>query len=123
MRSRTLVSVLVAIAALSVGVRTQNEPVYEVGKDVTAPVLVKSVRAVYTKEAIAQRIEGSVVLDTIVQSDGKVGEVKVVQSLDPVFGLDQEAVKAVKQYEFKPGTKDNKPVAVRVKIQVTFTLK
>ena len=37
--------------------------------------------------------------------------------------LDELAVTALKQSEFKPGTKDDKPVAVRVVVESTFTLK
>ena len=51
------------------------------------------------------------------------GEVKVTRSLDAAFGLDQPAVKAMKRWTFKPGTKDGKPVPVRVSVEMTFTLK
>ena len=45
-------------------------------------------------------------------TDGTVGETaKVIQSLDAKFGLDDEAVKASKQWLFKPATKDGKPVS------------
>jgi TonB family protein len=47
----------------------------------------------------------------------------VVQSLDSEYGLDDEAVKALKQWEFEPGTKDGAPVAVRVDVEMTFKLK
>jgi len=46
----------------------------------------------------------------------------VVRSLDPTFGLDAQAVIAARQWIFKPGTKDGQPVAVRVMIEMTFTL-
>jgi TonB family protein len=69
------------------------------------------------------RIEGSVELEVVVKSDGKVGDVKVVKSLDALYGLDDNAVKAMKQWEFKPGTKDGKAVAVRVHVMMTFSLK
>ena len=101
----------------------QNDVVYRPGDGVTLPALVKSVKANYTNEAMQQRIEGTVTLDTVVRADGAVGDVTVAKSLDSVYGLDNEAVKAVKQYEFKPGTKDGKPVAVLVQIAVSFSLK
>ena len=68
-------------------------------------------------------IEGEVVLDVVVKSDGAVGDVKVTQSLDAVYGLDQEAIKAMKQWQFKPGMKDGRAVAVRVEVKMRFTLK
>jgi TonB family protein len=47
--------------------------------------------------------------------------VEVLRSLDG--DLDQQAVAALKQWEFKPGTHDGKPVAVRISCELTFTLK
>ena len=48
---------------------------------------------------------------------------QVTQSLDTQFGLDAQAVKAAKQWLFKPGMKAGKPVAVQISIELTFTLK
>ena len=55
-------------------------------------------------------------------SDGTVGEVTVLRSLDATFGLDAQAVLAVKQWVFNPGMKDGLAVAVRVRIEMTFSL-
>ena len=55
--------------------------------------------------------------------DGRVGDAKIVRSLDTEYGLDQEALKAAKQWRFVPGTKDGHPVAVLVTLEMTFTLK
>jgi TonB family protein len=52
-----------------------------------------------------------------------VGQVQVVRSLDPTFGLDQEAVKAVRRWRFRPGTRFGQPVPVLVEIELTFTLR
>jgi TonB family protein len=46
-----------------------------------------------------------------------------VRSLDSTFGLDQEAIKAAKQWRFRPGTRFGEPVAVLVTIELTFTLR
>jgi TonB family protein len=58
-----------------------------------------------------------------VLEDGTVGEVTVTQSLDKEYGLDDEAVKALNQWIFELGTKDKKPVAVRIDVEMSFTLK
>jgi TonB family protein len=63
-----------------------------------------------------------VVMTAVVREDGTVGEVTITQSLDTKFGLDAEAVKAAKQWTFKPGMKDRKPVAVLVTIEIAFSL-
>jgi protein TonB len=101
----------------------QDTTVYSAGDGVSLPVVTRQVAPHYTAEAMQNRIEGSVELSAVVLAAGTVGEVKVVQSLDAMYGLDDQAVKAMKQWEFKPGTKDGKAVAVRVSVKMAFTLK
>jgi len=90
---------------------------------VTLPQPTRQVKAQYTAEAMRQMIEGDVLLGVVVKADGSVGAVDVKESLDSVYGLDANAVKAMKEWAFKPGTKDGKPVAVRVDVKMKFTLK
>jgi TonB family protein len=97
--------------------------VYTPGQSVVAPRLVREVKPQYTAEARAKKIQGRIELDAVVLEDGTVGDVKVTQSLDAVYGLDEEAVKAMKQWVFEPGQKDGKPVPVRVNVEMTFNLK
>jgi TonB family protein len=58
-----------------------------------------------------------------VKPDGSVGDVKVVRSLDSTFGLDHEAMKAARDWRFRPGMRQGEPVAVLVTIELTFTLR
>ena len=106
-------------------VHAQEAPrVYTTADDgVTLPVLATSVRPQYTSAAMDRRIEGTVLLECVVHDDGKVGEIAIKESLDSMYGLDAQAVNALSEWTFKPGTKDGKPVAVRVQINLTFTLK
>jgi TonB family protein len=55
--------------------------------------------------------------------DGTVGDVRVTKSLDPIFGLDQEAIKAARGWRFAPGTRQGQPVPVLVTIELSFTLR
>jgi protein TonB len=64
-----------------------------------------------------------VLLEAVIRADGTVGSVEVVQSLDPHNGLDDEAIKAAKQWRFEPGTRDGKPVPVLVTIELSFFLR
>ena len=57
------------------------------------------------------------------KDDGSVGDVAVAQSLDSMYGLDNEAVKAAKQWRFSPAEKDGKPIAMRIQLEMTFALK
>jgi len=114
--------VAACVVALSLTPVAAQE-VYKVGNGVSAPVPIRQIKADYTQEAQAQRIEGAVTLDAVVTADGAVGDVKVAKSLDSVFGLDKAAVTAMKEWKFRPGMKDGKAVAVQVAVQMTFTLK
>jgi TonB family protein len=69
------------------------------------------------------KVQGVVWLECVVLPDGSVGDVRVSRSLDPVFGLDQEAVKAARQWRFMPGSKQGEPVPVLITIELTFTLR
>ena len=69
------------------------------------------------------KIQGEVLLECVVQPDGTVGNIRVVRSLDSAFGLDQEAIKAARQWRFVPGTTKGEPVAVLVTIAIAFTLR
>ena len=55
--------------------------------------------------------------------DGLVGDVRITKSLDRIFGLDEEALRAAKQWLFIPGTRFGQPVPVLVVIELTFTLR
>ena len=123
MRRLILVAVLAVFAGPATLVGQTDSTIYSPGDSVTLPSVVKGVNPTYTSEARDQRIEGVVVLSCVVRPDGRVTDIAVTQSLDAVFGLDKNAVEALGQWEFKPGTKDNKPVAVKIAVQMNFTLK
>ena len=93
------------------------------GAGVTAPRVLREAKPQYTPEALANRIEGAVGLQAVVLPDGTVGDVQVTKSLDRTYGLDDEAIKAAKQWRFEPGTREGAPVPVLVAIEMTFTLK
>jgi len=96
--------------------------VYRVGNGVTPPVPVYKPEPEYSEEARKAKYQGEVTLSVIIDKDGKIapGSIQVVHSLG--LGLDEQAIKAVSQWRFKPGTKDGKPVAVQAAISVNFRL-
>ena len=87
------------------------------------PTVIREKKAEYTPEARRAKIEGNVVLEGVVMADGTLGAMRVVKSLDTTYGLDEQAIKAAKEWRFTPGTKDGKPVPVKVTIEMTFTLR
>jgi TonB family protein len=96
---------------------------YREGNGVSSPVLIRDFKPNYTGEAMRARIQGMVVMDAIVLSDGSVGPVRITKSLDSTFGLDQEAIATVKKWRFKPGLLRGEPVPVMIVIEMTFTLR
>ncbi len=94
--------------------------VYKPGDGVEAPEMLKDVKPMYTADAKRAGIQGKVVMDCVVLPDGRVGDVRVTRKLDP--GLDGEAVKALKQWRFRPGHKDGKAVPVQISVEMPFTL-
>ena len=114
---------LLALAFAVVAAGAQDSTIYTPGNGVSLPQATKQVKADYTEAAKANRIVGTVMLDVVVLSDGAVGDVTVSKSLDATYGLDESAVAAMKQWAFRPGMKDGKPVAVRVNVEIAFTLR
>jgi TonB family protein len=91
------------------------------GAGIDPPTLVREVRPVYTDEARRQRIEGDVILEIVVRSDGSVGSIRVKRSLGG--GLDQRAIDAVRQWRFNPARRHGTPVDVAVEVAVGFKLR
>ena len=74
----------------------------------------------YSKDAREAKVEGTVVLKFILTAEGKPHDIKVIKSLRS--DLDQKAIDAVNKWKFEPATKDGKPVAVQLMVQVDFRL-
>ncbi len=96
---------------------------YRPGNGVTVPRVLREVKPQYTSDAMRAKVQGVVLLECVVRPDGSVGDVQILRSLDGVFGLDQEAIKAAKQWRFAPGTRLGEPVPVLVTIELQFTLR
>jgi TonB family protein len=97
--------------------------VYQPGNGVTTPRLIREVKPAYTSDAMRAKVQGIVLLQCIVRPDGTVSDIQVLRSLDSVFGLDQEAIKAARQWRFAPGTRMGQPVSVQITIELQFTLR
>ncbi len=93
------------------------------GNGVSWPMLVREVKPNYTADAMRARVEGVVELEIVVLADGSVGRIRVVRSLDGRFGLDEEALKAVRMWRFDPAKQQGRAVAVRVPVEVSFWLR
>jgi TonB family protein len=74
----------------------------------------------YSDAARKAKINGSVIVAVAINEEGGVDDVKILRSLG--YGLDQNAVAAARQNKFTPATKDGKPVAVQLNMEMTFKL-
>lgn len=102
--------------------QTAGSGVLRPGAGVTAPRLLREVKPNYTGDALRARIQGVVSMECVIEPDGTVGPVRVIRSLDTAFGLDEEAIRTVKQWRFEPGKKDGTPVRVVITVEMSFTL-
>jgi periplasmic protein TonB len=95
--------------------------VFRVGGGVSPPSVISRVEPQYSEDARKARYQGTVILEAIVRRDGTVDILRVVRSLG--FGLDENAIQALKQWRFRPGTRNGVPVDVSLNIEVNFNLR
>jgi TonB family protein len=100
--------------------RSAGEKIYHIGNGVSAPVLIHSVDAEFTKKAKHAKYQGVAVVACVVDTDGLPRDVHTTRKL--AMGLDEKALEAVRQYRFKPAMFNGKPVPVAIKIEVNFHL-
>ncbi|MCK4694110.1 MAG: energy transducer TonB, partial [Candidatus Cloacimonetes bacterium] len=97
---------------------TKEWTIYEV-----EPFPIKQITPIYPEFAKRSGIEGEVFLKVEVFEDGSVGAIRVLKSLmSGPGGLDEAAIKAVRQWEFEPAKSGGQPIAVWVTFSVTFSL-
>jgi len=96
--------------------------VYRPGGAVSAPRLIEQVNPHYTSDALRDKIQGTVVLEAIVERNGRASHLRVLSSLDR-GGLDEEAMAAVVKWRFEPGRLAGEPVDVLVTIMVDFWIR
>ena len=97
------------------------DQVLQVGGSLVPPVAIHMANPKYSKEAREAKFSGQVVVSIIVGTDGEPHNVHILRGVG--MGLDEEAMKAVKQYKFKPAMQNGKPVAVYVNVQVNFQIR
>jgi len=73
----------------------------------------------YSGQARKAKVEGTVVLQVVVTTDGRATNVMIVK--DPGNGLGMQAIESVREWKFKPALgPDGRPVAVICPVEVTF---
>lgn len=75
----------------------------------------------YPKEAKKQGIEGKVFVQFIIDKEGRIDKVRVVQGIGG--GCDEEAVRVIKMLpDFTPGMSDGEPIDISMVLPITFRL-
>ena len=89
-------------------------------RSMTPPKLIHSVDPEYTPEALAGRIEGTVVLQAIIGLKGEVTNASVLSPLPG--GLGVKALEAVKHWHYQPGSMDTVDIPILTTVDVLFRL-
>ena len=87
---------------------------------ISAPTVIKRVEPRYTDEAREERLVGTVILQTVIQTNGTADIVKVVKPLP--FGLTESALEALQEWRFKPAVRNGKEIPVAANIEVAFNI-
>ena len=90
-----------------------------VGGDIKEPKKIKDVKPVYPEAAKSAGIQGIVIIETVIGTDGAVNEAKVLRSVPE---LDRAAIDAVMQWKYTPTLLNGKAVEVIMTVTVTFSL-
>src|SRR2546421_8131277 len=72
----------------------------------------------YTKEARNADFQGVVVVEAVIELDGRLSNLKIIKS--PGLGLDQKVLETLARWKCKPATRDGKPVRTSVPIEIGF---
>lgn len=94
--------------------------VYEPGPAIKSPKLIHYVEPEFSADSKEAYVEGVVKVSTVVTTDGTASNCQIVRGLNAEE--DKTALKAVKLWRFQPGTKEGKPVNVRVTVEIEFHL-
>jgi TonB family protein len=95
-------------------------PIANAKSGVTPPKLISNVEPQFDDDARRRNITGKVTIFVVIESDGRVGDVRLVRSLSK--GLDREALDAVKKWRFEPAKKDHQPIATKATIDIDFRM-
>src|SRR5438445_5253941 len=96
---------------------TGSPALAQTSTSVTDGTLLRKMQPVYPAQALAQHLEGSVVLQATVAEDGKVQDVTVLRG-DPL--LARAATDAVRQWQYEPFRADGKPIQKQTEITIDF---
>ena len=93
------------------------------GPGVTVPILINEVRPSYPPMAKKLRAQGMVTLNILVGIDGNVEDIKILNVSRTGIGFEKSAEKAVRQWRYKPATKNGVRVRMWLPVRVPFKMR
>jgi TonB family protein len=91
----------------------------QLGADLAEGLLVKKVAPIYPQDAKDSHIQGKVVLQAIIATDGKVRDLQLLSA--PTASLASSAFWSVSQWRYKPYLRNGEPVEVETTVDVSYS--
>jgi TonB family protein len=88
--------------------------------ELSGPVPLQKVDPKYPQTLISERVTGEVILYAVIRRDGSVDSIQLVRGID--HELDANAMKALRQWKFRPGAKQGTPVELEAIVHIPFRL-
>jgi TonB family protein len=87
-------------------------------EEIAEPAVLRKVDPKYPPTAVAEHIEGEVVLYAVIRRDGSVDSIQLVKGIDPE--LDANAMRALAQWKFRPAERQGEPVDLEAIVHIPF---
>jgi TonB family protein len=91
---------------------------HPVAGELSTPVATSKVDPAYPQALQQDGVQGVVVLYAVIHANGTVGEIRVIHGLHQ--RLDENAIKALSRWKFRPATKNGEPVDLEAVVQIPF---
>ncbi len=114
-----LLGLLIAVSSIP-SIQEQRDPGRLIIGGVRAPEVLSQTKPYYSAEGLQRKVEGTVLLEGFVRSDGRFELLRVARGLG--FGLDEHTAIAARNWRFRPGTKDGVAVDMVHTVEVLFKL-
>ena len=128
--SLALLLLAVSLGAQSADPQPDANGIYHLGNGIVVPQCTHKALPETTEEARKRKTSGVAMVQIIVEPDGTVGSAQIIKSVaeayknkedhDAALTLDAKAIQAARQYRFGPTVVKGKPVALELKIEISF---
>jgi TonB family protein len=99
---------------------TENRRYSPQNVELSGPVPLQKVDPKYPPTLITERVSGEVILYAVIRRDGSVDSIQLVRGIDQQ--LDANAINALRQWKFRPGSKQGTPVELEAIVHIPFRL-